>query len=401
VPVSPAAGDNYVVAAAWETERLVAEIRGLAVRGLPRDEYYRELAARLRRTIAIDATCWHGVDPRTLLLTTASPEELLQRGFLSAETLPPAAQAFWACEYEREDYNTFAVLARRRAPVGILSEATRGRSQRSPRYREFLAPHGTPFEMRTAFVTRGRVWGCVVFHRAEATGDFQPVDARLMARLSGPIAEGLRTCLRLDAARRSDEESAPGMVVLGPRNEVELITAPAQRLLEPLHADSTPRATTVPVPILTLAATARRQRLSTLGDTSVALNVPSRGGWLSLYAALPDGTKSQRVAIVIQPASPERAAPLRLEMYGLSAREREIAALVAAGLSTKALADRLSLSPWTVQDHLKSIFEKTGTHSRRELRARIFFDEFLPGIDARAPLAANGALTSHTARPAT
>jgi hypothetical protein len=257
------------------------------------------------------------------LLTTASPEELLQRGFVSAETLPPAAKAFLACEYEREDYNTFAALARRRAPVGILSEATRGRPQRSPRYREFLGPLGMPFELRTVFVTRGRVWGCVVFHRSEATGDFQPVDARLMARLSGSIAEGLRTCLRVDAARRPDEESAPGMVVLGPRNEVELITAPAQRLLEPLHRDSTPRATTVPVPILTFAATARRQRLSPLGDT-VALNVPSRGGWLSLHASLPDGTKSQRVAIVIQPASPERVAPLRLETYGLSAREREM-----------------------------------------------------------------------------
>jgi hypothetical protein len=51
-----------------------------------------------------------------------------------------------------------------------------------------------------------------------------------MARLSRPIAEGLRTCLRVDAARRPDEESAPGMVVLGPRNKVELITPPAQRL---------------------------------------------------------------------------------------------------------------------------------------------------------------------------
>ena len=83
-----------------------------------------------------------------------------------------------------------------------------------------------------------------------------------MARLSRPIAEGLRTCLRVDAARRSDEESAPGMVVLGSHNEVELITPPAHRLLEPLHGDSTPRATAVPVPILTLAATARQQRHS-------------------------------------------------------------------------------------------------------------------------------------------
>jgi hypothetical protein len=56
-----------------------------------------------------------------------------------------------------------------------------------------------------------------------------------------------------------------------------------------------------------------------------------------------------------------------------------VASLVATGLSTTALAERLFLSPWTVQDHLKSIFDKTGTRSRGELRARNFFDEFLPG----------------------
>ena len=108
----------------------------------------------------------------------------------------------------------------------------------------------------------------------------------------------------------------------------------------------------------------------------------------------------QRVAIVIQPASREHVA-LRLETYGLSPREREIATLVAAGLSTKALANRLYPSPWTVQDHLKSIFENKHPQPPGTARARIFFDEFLPGIDARAPLAANGALTSHTADVAT
>jgi DNA-binding CsgD family transcriptional regulator len=383
--------------AAWEPDRLVAEVRGLAVRGLPRDEYYRELAARLRRTIAIDATCWHGLDPRTLLLTTARPEELLERGFLSDETLPLAAQAVLASEYERDDYNTFSVLAQRRAPVGILSEATRGRPERSARYREFLSPGGTPFEMRTVFVVRGRAWGCVVFHRSQAAGDFQRADARLLARLSRPIAEGLRTCLRIDAARRAAEESGPGLILLGPRNEVELVTSSARRLLEPLQHDSPPNGSTVPVPIFSLAATARQQRRDHLDDAAVGLYVPSRDGWLSLHASLPDGTRSKRVAIVIQRASREDIAPLRLETYGLTDREREIATLVATGLSTKALADRLFLSPWTVQDHLKSIFDKTDTNSRRELRARIFFEEYLPRINTRTPIATNGALTPHAA----
>jgi DNA-binding CsgD family transcriptional regulator len=371
---------------------LVAEVRRLAVRGLARDEYQRELAARLRRTIPIDAACWHGLDPRTLLLTTANPEELHQHGFLSAETEPLAARAVLASEYERDDYNAFAALARRRAPVGILSEATRGRPERSARYREFLAPHGTPFEMRAAFVTRGRAWGCVVFHRSQATGDFQRADARLIARLSRPIAEGLRTCLRVDAARRSDGDSAPGMILLGPGNEVELVTPAAQRLLEPLRHESPASATTVPLPILTLAATVREQRRGDGGQAPIALHVPSGEGWLSLHASLPDGMTSERVAIVIQRASGQDAAPMRLETYALSEREREVATLVATGLSTKALAERLFLSPWTVQDHLKAIFDKTGTRSRRELRARIFFDEFLPRIATRAPLDANGSL---------
>lgn len=381
--------------ARWDADRLVAEVQRLGRRGLPRDEYFGEVGARLRRTIPIDATCWHCLDPHTMLLTSANPVELHEHGFLTEETDPLAARAFLASEYERDDYNTFATLARRRAPVGILSEATRGRPERSARWREFLAPCGTPFEMRIAMVTRGRAWGCVVLHRTERTGDFQPADARLMARLSRPIAEGIRASLLRDAANRSDEEFSPGMILLGRTDEVEFVTTPAQRLLEPLLRASANSSATLPPPVIALAATARRQ---SDGDTT-ALHVLTGAGGLTLHASLPDGARSKRVAIVIQPASPDRTAALRLEAYGVTDREREIATLVARGLTTQVLAERLFLSPWTVQDHLKSIFEKTGTHSRRQLRAKIFDEEFLPGFAARAPLDADGAIAAQPGRP--
>ena len=176
--------------AGWDTDRLVAEVERLALRGLPPDQLHSELASRIRRVVRVEAACWHGLDPHTKLLTTADPVELLQQGYLAPETEADAARVVLSSEYDRDDYNAFAALARRRAPVGLLSESTRGRPERSARYREFLAPRGTPYELRVAFVNRGRALGCAVLHRSEGP-DFTSQDVRTLARLSRPIAEAL------------------------------------------------------------------------------------------------------------------------------------------------------------------------------------------------------------------
>jgi DNA-binding CsgD family transcriptional regulator len=61
-------------------------------------------------------------------------------------------------------------------------------------------------------------------------------------------------------------------------------------------------------------------------------------------------------------------------------RERAVAHLVAQGLSTSAIGGRLHLSAWTVQDHLKSTFEKVGVGTRGELVARLFFENHVPSL---------------------
>jgi len=48
----------------------------------------------------------------------------------------------------------------------------------------------------------------------------------------------------------------------------------------------------------------------------------------------------------------------------LSARELEIVAFVARGMSNRAIGDRLGLSENTVRNHLRSILEKLGLHNR-------------------------------------
>jgi len=373
--------------ATTDTRRLVDEVERLGTRALPYAELHAAITERLRQVMAIDAACWHGLDPANVLMTTANPVELFANGFITPETEPIAAGAVLGSEYQREDVNSFTSLAKRRRPSAILSETTRGRPERSARYNDFLAPFGIPYEMRTAMVTRGRAWGCVIFHRTEATGDFTSEDVELMGRLSRPIAEALRDSLRVDAARRAGPR-APGMILLDAKDSIDLATPGADEVLDLLrHTDPIERG--LPACVLIIAAQTRAAGKK--GNQPPPLHVPTAEGWITLHGSLPDGPKG-RVAVILQGTPEDQAAPLRLEAFALSSREREVATLVAQGLDTAAIAERLFISPWTVQDHCKAIFEKTGTRSRRELRSQIFFHDHLPAIAVQTPLDSGGHL---------
>jgi DNA-binding CsgD family transcriptional regulator len=93
-----------------------------------------------------------------------------------------------------------------------------------------------------------------------------------------------------------------------------------------------------------------------------------RGG-----AGQPDGAGQPgdgRIAVTVEPV----AVTGRIELYGracgLTGRERELLHRLARGADTRLLAREMRLSPHTVQDHLKSVFAKTGCGSRGVLLAR-------------------------------
>jgi DNA-binding NarL/FixJ family response regulator len=375
--------------ARWSVARLIDEIALLGNRAMPRDEYFRETSDRLRHVVDFDATCWHTLDPETRIMTSDAPHELIELGVFTAETAPTAGAGVVASEYFRADFNTFSALAARRVPVGILSQAARGRPQRSARYQEVLAPAGIPFELRAAFVSRGRCWGAVHVARRADGRDFDAENAEALARAGGTIADGIRTAIRFDAARRTNDPTAPGLVVLDAESEVELITAPARELFTALRSSAVAESDeTPPTPLLALAAYARARGSR---EAPAAIAVPSASGWITLHASLPDGRAAGRVAIVVERSNSQHATALRLEAHGVTPREREVAALLAQGLSNDEIATRLVLSPFTVQDHVKSVFEKTGVGSRRELVARIFLDDYLPNVVQRTSLTSTGA----------
>ena len=127
--------------AKWATDRLVDDVARLGARGLPREEYYAEVTARLRRVVPSAAACWHTVDPGTRVLTSDSPAELISRGILTEESATEAGQGIVASEYFVRDVNTRA------------SESLSARSPRRPAASSTAAFATSRFSSRRASLT--------------------------------------------------------------------------------------------------------------------------------------------------------------------------------------------------------------------------------------------------------
>jgi two-component system nitrate/nitrite response regulator NarL len=73
----------------------------------------------------------------------------------------------------------------------------------------------------------------------------------------------------------------------------------------------------------------------------------------------------------LSPARPtSRAAPSLTSPEALTPREREVLALLAEGLSNKAIADRLAISEHTAKFHVNAVLAKLGVQRRTEAVVR-------------------------------
>ena len=71
----------------------------------------------------------------------------------------------------------------------------------------------------------------------------------------------------------------------------------------------------------------------------------------------------------MEASSPAERRDLFCRAHGLTGREAEVLRHLADGSDTRTVAHLMSISDLTVQDHLKAVFTKTLTSSRRELLA--------------------------------
>ena|SRR5439155_24265292 len=89
-----------------------------------------------------------------------------------------------------------------------------------------------------------------------------------------------------------------------------------------------------------------------------------------IEAAKLEGHEDGQIAVTLRAATMMETFALLCRADALSQRKRQVVAALVVGLDTRAIAQRLFISRYTVQDHLKSVFRKTGVRCRRELLAR-------------------------------
>ena len=91
---------------------------------------------------------------------------------------------------------------------------------------------------------------------------------------------------------------------------------------------------------------------------------------MKVEAAVLEGQGPGTIAVTLRAATATETFDLLCRAYALSRRERQVVAARVRGRDTRAVSADLSISPHTLQDHLKSVFAKTSVRSRRELLAR-------------------------------
>lgn len=352
-------------------EAALEDIEALSLAGLPAQDVLEEAAARIDRVVPAAARFFAAADPDTGLCmgagTSDMPEEM--------------CRPYWEYEFHVPDFNKFADLGRASLPVADLHQATGGRPSRSARWRAFADLLGWDGELRAAFTVGGATWGVAQLTRGAGDRPFSQDEIDFVAHAAGHIARGLRQGLTMHAATPSVERG-PGMAIVDAEGRLVSMTDEAAAWLQELPSSQVSYSGDgdLTIELAALAAATRARAADGGGAQRIRMRARS-GVWLLAHASVLGGTDGH-VALVIEPAKASEVAPLIIEAYGLTPRELEVTRLIARGMRTGEIAAQLFLSPHTVRDHVKAIFEKVGVSSRGELVATMFADHYHGTLDA-------------------
>jgi DNA-binding CsgD family transcriptional regulator len=360
---------GYAKARAHERIR-VASRAGLDVAGFL-DEASAALASAVPNENHLNGPYWYTLDPESRLITSDYGGEGCE--------LDTSAVMRW--EYLDDDVNKYSEVLCHPCGVQTLHEVTEGKPERSRIYREYMAVEGIGQEMLVALGgNTGEFWGTVRLNRLCGQPEFDAGELAFMAAVAPDLAEGIRRGLVVGEATDPDRPDAPALIILDADGEIASLSLGATRWIERLPDRSARGSLPASIASAASAALACARGVDTSEESTVMVRSVD-GCWISVHGTVFGVGRAPQAAVIIEPAHPDRITPLLMAIHGLTPREQEVTRLVLRGRSTTQLANRLGISPHTVQQHLKGIFEKVGVRSRRELVGALFFENFEPRVE--------------------
>lgn len=361
--------------------RAIEQVSGCCARAADGTALFAGLSDVLCRLVPFDGSVWFATDPATSLATCPARIKIVE-----GDT-GKHCETFWDREFLVQDINLFRDVARSGLPAAALHTATDGHPSRSTRWIEFLRPQGYDDELRVVFRTGTTVWGIAALFREQGRAPFDVAETRVVAALSGTVAQSLRRHALAPPDSVESRPNAPGMITFSADGSLVSLNDAALAWLDELPAGPAgPPLWGLRVP-LEMGALLARTRAVAQGTESGAtrLRLRSRSGqWLVIHAsALRDAAGAViSVAVVIEPARAAEVAPIIVAAYELTPREQQVTELIARGIGTVDIAAELYLSAHTVRDHIKAVFEKVGVGSRGELVAQVFAEHYAPRMHA-------------------
>ncbi|MFC9357000.1 LuxR C-terminal-related transcriptional regulator [Rhodococcus sp. NPDC057014] len=312
--------------------------------------------------------CWFTLDPVSLLMTS--------HYHLGMDEFPGE---WLAAEYYEDDVQSVPGVMRSATGLSTLHDAAGGDPSHSPRWRRNRTLGGDQELIARLRTRSGETWGALSLYRAEGMPMFTESEKSFLAEISPVLAGGARRALLCGQAAEPEYSDSPGLIVLDDQWDVESATPGVDRWMADLPGGNWDRGE-LPPAVITLAARALRsaEDRDHLGEVALSRVLSRSGSWVVLHGACLSSTGRRRIAVIVEPAHPSRLHPLLMSAYGLTEREKEVTTLVLQGASTSQISTELSVSAHTVQQHLKSIFDKTGVHSRRDLVGTVFFHHYEP-----------------------
>lgn len=353
-------------------DRVRGDVDVLARAGLDLDAFLSEAVESVARAVPWEAVCVAMHDPATRIITGA-------RKFGSLHGRNEHDALFARIEYDSDETTTIHQLSAEGRDVVAMHRETGGEVERSERMARLMMPEfGYHDEVRVLYRDGRTLWGAMALFRGEGEAPFSGEDLDFLATLSGSFARGVRAGLLASVAAGAHLDAGPAVVIFDASDRISQLSEGAARRLEQLRFGEGSGD-----PIASLAALVGAARAVARGETTALPRARVRGVdgmWLVLHASPLAGADGHRgdVVITIEEARPPEIVSLVVSAFDLTQRERDVVQLVIQGVDTKEIAARLHVSSYTVQDHLKSVFDKADVRSRRELIARIYFDQYVP-----------------------